>query len=302
MARATSLPKAPSKEIQARHNLTHLPYASWCPWCVMGRRTNSPHFRSSGSDRSLPLFVADYAFVRDREDEVMCKLLVGKLYPSRKVLACVVDSKGVVDPYGVNRVAAFFRESGLTNFEAQSWVVKSDQEPSILALLEAAIKKSGRNGTIVPEASAVGESASNARAERTVQSVEDLLRVHKHALEARIGKILAADHPTMRWLVEHVADLLNKYTVNSSGMSPFEELHGRKAQERRVEFGERVFSTRRRRAERSWTSDGAWACTWDTPPTPMSNTSASEMEMFFAPGRPSVLSKLQGGTMASCSV
>ena len=231
MARAASSPKAPSKEIQARHNLTHLPYASWCPWCVMGRRTNSPHFRSSGSDRSLPLFVADYAFVRDREDEVMCKLLVGKLYPSRKVLACVVDSKGVVDPYGVNRVAAFFRESGLTNFEAQCWVVKSDQEPSILALLEAAIKKSGRNGTIVPEASAVGESASNARAERTVQSVEDLLRVHKHALEARIGKRLAADHPTMRWLVEHVADLLNKYTVNSTGMSPFEELHGRKAQE-----------------------------------------------------------------------
>ena len=201
MARAASSPKAPSKEIQARHNLTHLPYAPWCPWCVMGRRANSPHFRSSGSDRSLPLFVADYAFVRNREDEVTCKLLVGKLYPSRKVLACVVDSKGVVDPYGVNRVAAFFRESGLTHFEAQSWVVKSDQETSILALLKAAIKKSGRNGTIVPEASAVSESASNARAERTVQAVEDLLRMHKHALEARIGRRLGLTNPRRNgWL------------------------------------------------------------------------------------------------------
>ena len=248
-ARGASTPKAPSKEAQARHNLTHLPYASWCPWCIMGRRNNAPHFRSkNGSDRSLPLFVVDYAFVRDKDDDVLCKLLVGKLYPSRKVLACVVDSKGVVDPYGVARVAAFIRESGLMNFNFENWVVKSDQEHSIVAVMEQAIRKSGRNGTIVPENSAVGESASNARAERTVQSVEDLLRVHKHALEARIGQRLPSDHPTMRWLVEHVADILTKYTINDSGMSPYEELHGRRAQERRVEFGERVFFSTPRKA------------------------------------------------------
>ena len=101
------------------------------------------------------MFVVDYAFVRDKEDAVLCKLLVGKLYPSRKVLACVVDSKGVVDPYGVSRVAAFIRESGLTDFNYTDWVVKSDQESSIVALMEQAIRKSGRKGTIVPEASAV---------------------------------------------------------------------------------------------------------------------------------------------------
>ena len=121
-------------------------------------------------------------------------------------------------------------------------MVKSDQEPSIVALMEQAIRKSGRHGTmIVPEASAVGESASNARAERTVQSVEDLLRVHKHALEARMGQRLPSDHPTFRWLVEHVADILNKFTINDTGMSPHEDGHGRRAAERRVEFGERVF-------------------------------------------------------------
>ena len=179
----------------------------------------------------------DYCSVRDWDDRVLCKLRAGKLYPSRKVLACVVDSKGVVDPYAVNRVTAFIRESGLTNF---NFVFKSDQESSIQAVMEQAIRKSGRNGTIVPEASAVGESASNARAERTVQAVEDLLRVHKHALEARIGKRIPSEHATMRWLVEHVADLLTKYTVNESGMSPYQELHGKRSQERRVEFGERV--------------------------------------------------------------
>ena len=68
----------------------------------MGRKANAPHFRSKdGSDRSLPLLVMGYCFVRDRDDTVLCKLLVGKPYPSRKVLACVVDSKGVIDPYAV---------------------------------------------------------------------------------------------------------------------------------------------------------------------------------------------------------
>ena len=237
-ARGASTPKAPSKEVQARHNLTHLPYASWCPWCIMGRRANAPHYRSDGSDRTLPLLVVDYAFIRDKDDEVLSTLLVGKLYPSRKVLACVVESKGVVDMYGVQRVSAFIRESGLVDF---NFVVKSDQESSIVAMLEQAIRRSGRHGSVVPEASAVGESASNSRAERTIQSVEDLLRVHKHALEARIRARVPSDSPTLKWLVEHVADVLTKYTVNSSGMSPYEELHGRKANERRVEFGERVY-------------------------------------------------------------
>lgn len=30
-------PKPPSVEAQRRYNLTHWPYASWCPHCMMGR-------------------------------------------------------------------------------------------------------------------------------------------------------------------------------------------------------------------------------------------------------------------------
>ena len=37
-------PKAPSPEAVARHNLTHLPYASWCPHCVAARRANNSRF------------------------------------------------------------------------------------------------------------------------------------------------------------------------------------------------------------------------------------------------------------------
>ena len=45
----------------------------------------------------------------------------------------------------------------------------------------------------------------------------------------------------MRWLIEHAVDIMNKYSINRTGLSPYEELHGQKAKERRLEFGERVF-------------------------------------------------------------
>ena len=149
----------------------------------------------------------------------------------------------------------FIRQSGLTKF-----VFKTDQESSIKALMEEtiqkdadiktmmdeAIRRSGRQGdhiplTAVPENSAVGASASNGRAERTVQTVEDQLRVLKAAFESRIGAQVPCSHPVIRWLVEHVADIINKYAITRNGMSPHDELHGKKAQERRIEFGERVF-------------------------------------------------------------
>ena len=76
--------KAPSLEEQRRHYLTHYPYAAWCPWCVMGRKPNAPHFQNRDRpDRSLPLILLDYAQVRNQQDEVLAQLLVGKVYPMR---------------------------------------------------------------------------------------------------------------------------------------------------------------------------------------------------------------------------
>ena len=50
-------PKTPSEAERRRHELTHLPYASWCPFCVAGKRANSHHRRSHEKERTLPLLV-----------------------------------------------------------------------------------------------------------------------------------------------------------------------------------------------------------------------------------------------------
>ena len=36
-------PSLPSKAEVEHHNLTHLPYRSWCPFCVAARRKNNAH-------------------------------------------------------------------------------------------------------------------------------------------------------------------------------------------------------------------------------------------------------------------
>ena len=103
------------------------------------------------------------------------------------MFACVVDAKGT-DEYAVRRMVDFIKESGLTNF-----VDKNDKANPIIVLREEAARISGRPGRrmppdvplpdgvdadisvadirAVPENSAVGESASNGRAERSIQSV-----------------------------------------------------------------------------------------------------------------------------------
>ncbi len=62
-ARVMKDPEAPSREEIERHNITHLPYRSWCPHCVRGRGRARPHQgHAGGGDRELPVVSADYAF------------------------------------------------------------------------------------------------------------------------------------------------------------------------------------------------------------------------------------------------
>ena len=69
-------PSTPTAEEVANHNMTHLPYRSWCPQCVRGRGKASPH-KAHDSHRAagVPVLSIDYTFLcvteketRDAED------------------------------------------------------------------------------------------------------------------------------------------------------------------------------------------------------------------------------------------
>ena len=148
-------PKTPAPDVVARHNLTHLPYAPWCPHCVAARRANNPHFqREESYRRMIPLLVFDYCFVRNAQDQDLLTLLVGRVYPTRKIFACPVDMKGR-DPVAISMLADFIKANGLTKF-----VYKCDQERALDALSQSTIEKTLMTQLVEEAAQRSGRAAS----------------------------------------------------------------------------------------------------------------------------------------------
>ena len=104
-------------------------------------------------------------------------------------------------------------------------VYKSDQEPAIKSYLDADLKQVGAASLedddlvmcAVPEHSAVGASASNGKAERSVQMLEDQVRTLKSAMETNLKIRLAISHPMIHWLVRHCCTNMNRFAVNPDG-------------------------------------------------------------------------------------
>ena len=119
-------PHRPSQAEVDAHNLSHVTSRSWCPHCLMGRRPASQHGSQSNVKRTVPLFCSDYAQVRDSQDEEYAQLLVGRLYPPASVqripFGTACDSKGGDDDACINRLSAFFKETGTWRL-----VYKTDQ-------------------------------------------------------------------------------------------------------------------------------------------------------------------------------
>ena len=240
-------PYAPSAAERALHNLTHWPYRSWCEHCLRSRRPNASHtFSPSSSDRSVPVLVADYCYLRDSRDEDLAEVFVGRLYPSRMTIAMVVREKGANDEDAVETMSKFLIECGVTKM-----VYKSDQESALKNFVKASVRRAGATieessgddevFTAIPEYSAVGESASNGKAERAIQQVEDLTRTLKSALEARIGARIGSTHPMFAWMVRHAAMILSRFNVNADGRTPYQTLHGKRATDKLIELGEVVY-------------------------------------------------------------
>ena len=143
--RTLSSPKEPTAAQRAKHDVTHLPYEPWCPFCVQ-RRNNSHHRPSHETLRTVPLVVADYAFLRNQSNEDVATVLVVKILPYKILFSCVVDAKGN-DEATVQRLAQLSKDLGLVHF-----VYRSDKEPAILAMIEQTIILSGRSGKALADA------------------------------------------------------------------------------------------------------------------------------------------------------
>jgi len=223
----------PSKEEVEKHNTTHLPWRSWCKYCVFGRGKNRGH-RKQKHNGNVPTVHADYMYMKEDEKERKKRkadnkgeeyeddgmpILVMKEKPGGWITAHVMPEKGV-HPYSVKRVNQTMKLLGYKKI-----ILRTDQEPSILAL-KSRVKEEWA-GDLIAEESPVGESESNGVAERAVQEVQGMIRTVKEGLESRLGSRLTGNEPVAIWLITHSGQLVNRYKVGEDGRTAWQRIKGK---------------------------------------------------------------------------
>ena len=106
------------------------------------------------------------------------------------------------------------------------FILKSDGEPSIVALKEALAKYHG--GRVSPELAGKGESQSNGAAEEAGKTVREFTRVMKEQLEDKAKMKLKPSDLIIQWMVRWAAMVTSRFLMGKDGRTPIERRRGRK--------------------------------------------------------------------------
>ena len=124
-------PSEPTDEERRRHEMTHLPFRSWCPHCVRGRMANPPH-RDLGppGQMGVPEVAMDYCFLSKEEGSRPLTVLVTKDRGSKAIIANAVLCKGRAFEDTVEQAALNIRRFG----HLGKVLLKTDNEHALVDL------------------------------------------------------------------------------------------------------------------------------------------------------------------------
>ena len=186
-AKARTNPKLPTQEEIDLHEMTHVPYRSWCIHCRKCQGRADAHFgkkaqeKQEDENRAVTTWSVDYSYFTTEghpiphRNQTLIEVARsrGKLCPAvvalydRKTKTGYLHqtiSKGRSDRYIVGRSVEDIDEAG---YIGQRIVLKSDQENAVVALVEEIA--SNRRGETVPQASAQGDSQGNGEVEAWIK-------------------------------------------------------------------------------------------------------------------------------------
>ena len=149
-------PTPTAKQVE-EHRCSHIPFRSWCKWCVMGRGLGIQH-RGGSSTSFIPVVGLDYFFITPggvkkkseliaegeteesiesgRERGEMLKCLVIRCLKNKFINAHVVPCKGAdEEQYVVNLVTVDIEWLGYVKV-----IVKADNEPALQALVTRSLE------------------------------------------------------------------------------------------------------------------------------------------------------------------
>ena len=195
MFRKMQDPKAPSPEEIADHNLSHLPYRSWCRHCVRGKCKEMPHYKSKDEPLMNEVHF-DFAFLgKEGQPGKLLPVLVVKERLTGMVMASAVPTKST-GTFITRRTMAYLKEIGC---EFGDLIAKSDQEPAVMVVVSdvGKLRSALGGGKYITENSPVGSHPSNGVVERAIQTVTAQARVMLDALETGWALEIPYAHPIL---------------------------------------------------------------------------------------------------------
>ena len=129
--------RSPSRPTQAEvdeHNVSHIPFRDWCPFCVQGAAPNRHHSPMGNQEYQIPHIACDYCFLGDEgqgEDKETLIVQVAVDLNTRCVFAHAVPRKGAAHEHGADEVCRDIEALGYRDI-----VFKTDNEPAMRTLQE----------------------------------------------------------------------------------------------------------------------------------------------------------------------
>ncbi|CAE6933232.1 RE2 [Symbiodinium sp. CCMP2592] len=243
-AQPLARPDRPTPEMIAAHEVSHVPYRSWCRACVAGRGRAYQH-KASGQESTVPVISMDYLYFNERTDGAGLPTIVLRDRHSKAIFSHLLPCKGTTGSTHPER--AILKDLEFLGYK--KLVLKNDQEASIKALSLAV--RNGFSGEIVPEESPKGDhhGQSNGEAERSVQTVQGLVRTLKASLTEK-GITLEPTSSVFAWMIEYAGVLHTLFSQElHEGLTPFQRIKGRKWQVALPCFGEAVDFRRNTRSK-----------------------------------------------------
>ena len=189
-------PSAPTADDREEHTASgHAVFRTWCRECCIGRGRMHQH-RAGGRETTIPAIAIGYRYLNERDDLLQeaagAPIWVSKSNRDRCTCAAIVPAKGA-DEYEVAELKNDVSGCGFTEV-----LVRSDNEPAILALKESAATALKLRGVNVKmEESALYGSQSNGLAKSAVKDAKDAVRTNSACLVRRFGQEFPGGHPVL---------------------------------------------------------------------------------------------------------
>ena len=135
-------PGAPTPREIDEHNITHMPYRSWCSSCVSGKARDKPHRHGDQEQKSIPEIVFDYCFMGVEGEETLA-IQVARDRRTRMLFAHVVPRKGMTHEHGATAML-----KDLSTLGYNEVILKCDGEPALKSVQEE-VKSRREQQTII---------------------------------------------------------------------------------------------------------------------------------------------------------